>query len=108
MTPYGFVEVSDGSDADLQRVLELAWRLSEGRSVLLRLEVGARSRVETMLRSLFPDGDRSRIELLDKGDDLADIPAVQAAGFCVFSDAEMAVHLRDDQVAVYARSWNVA
>jgi hypothetical protein len=102
MTPYGFVEVADGSDAHVRDRLELACRLSQKRRVVLRLEPAVRSRVESMLESLSPEGDRSRIELLDKGDRTASISAVQAAGYCVFNDTEMTAYLREDQVAIYS------
>ncbi len=106
MTPYGFVEVREASDSDLQRTLELADRLSRTRTVMLQLRPGARPRVEAMMDNLLPGDWRSRIEFLDpEGDPGAAFPAVQAAGYCVFSDAGLAAHLRDDQVAVYATSW---
>ena len=104
MTPYGFVEVADGPDAYVRGMLELAFRLSQRRRVVLRVEPAVRPRVETMLQSLTPVGDRSRIELLDKNDRLAAIPAVQAAGYCVFNDTEMTAYLREGQVGSYSMS----
>ena len=103
MTPYGFVEIADGSDSYVRNVLQLALRLSHRRRVMLRVEPAVRPRVESMLESLSPEGDRSRIELVDKSDRGAAIPAVQAAGYCVFNDTEMTAYLREDQVAIY--SW---
>ena len=102
MTPYGFVEIGDGSDAYIRGLLELACRLSHRRRVVLRVEPAVRLRVESMLQSLSPEGDRSRIELVDKSDRGAAIPAVRAAGYCVFNDTEMTAYLREDQVAVYS------
>ena len=102
MTPYGFVEIANGSDAYVQNLVELACRLSGRRRVVLRVEPSARARVEALLESLSPGGDRSRIELLDAADRSAAIPAVQASGYCVFNDTEMAAYLREDQVAVYS------
>jgi hypothetical protein len=104
MTPYGFVEVADGPDAYVRGMLELAGRLSQRRRVILRVETAVRPRVETMLLSLSPEADRSRIELLDKSDRNAAIPAVRAAGYCVFHDTEMTAYLREDQVAIYSMS----
>ena len=102
MTPYGFVEIADGSDDYVREMLALASRLSRRRRVILRVEAAVRPRVESMLESLSPDGDRSRIELLDKSDRNAAIPVVRAAGYCVFNDTEMTAYLREDQVAVYS------
>ena|SRR5688572_3944040 len=102
MTPYGFVEVADGPDAYVRNMLELACRLSQRRRVVLRVEPSVRTRVETMLQSLTPEGDWSRIELLDKSDRSAAIPAVRAAGYCVFHDTEMTAYLREDQVGIYS------
>ena len=102
MTPYGFVEVADGPDAYVRNMLELACRLSQRRRVVLRLEPSVRPRVETMLKSLTPEGARSRIELLDKSDRNAAIPVVQAAGYCVFNDTEMTAYLREGQVGIYS------
>jgi hypothetical protein len=107
VTPYGFIEVNDGSDGYLERVLELVRRLSQERAVVLSLEESARPRVEAILQASFPDAERARIELLDRANASAAIPAVRSAGFCVFSDGETLAHLRDDQVAVYSRSWVV-
>jgi hypothetical protein len=104
MTPFGFVEVADGSDAYVRNILELACRLSQKRRVVLSVEPAVRSRVESMLQFLSPEGDRSRIELLDKNDRNAAIPAVRAAGYCVFNDAEMTAYLREDQVGIYSLS----
>jgi hypothetical protein len=102
MTPYGFVEVGDGPDGYVREMLELAYRLTHRRRVVLRVEPTVRHLVESMLESLTPEGDRSRIELLDKSDRNAAIPAVQASGYCVFNDTEMTAYLREDQVAIYS------
>ena len=51
MTPYGFVDVRGDSEQGLTRILELANRLSRSRPVMLRLEPGARNRIEGMLES---------------------------------------------------------
>lgn len=102
MTPYGFVEVADGPDAYLQQMLELASRLSQKRRVVLRMEASVRPKVENMLQTLVSESDRARIELLDRSDRQAAIPAVQNAGFCVFTDNEMTAYLREDQVGIYS------
>jgi hypothetical protein len=102
MTPYGFVEVANGTDSYVRNMLELACRLSHRRRVVLSVEPTVRPRVERMLETLSPEGDRSRIEVLDKSDRSAAIPAVQAAGYCVFNDTEMTAYLREDQVAIYS------
>lgn len=102
MTPYGFVDVRGDSERGLTRILELANRLSRSRPVMLRLEPGARNRIEGMLDRLTEDGWRDRIELLECEDPAS---AIQAAGFCVFSDNRLALHLRADQVAVYSPCW---
>ena len=108
MTPYGFVEVANGPDAYLRQTLELATRLSHSRRVVLRMESAVRPRIEILLQALVSEGDRSRIELLDKSDHQAAIPAVQAAGYCVFTDNEMTAYLRKDQVGIYSMPGRLA
>ena len=104
MTTYAFVEVKEGSGLGLQRLIGLVGRLSQCTSVVLKLDSGMRPRVETILQGL-PDADCSRIKLLENDRDrTAMIPAVQGAGFCVFSDTDLVTHLRPDQVAVFFRS----
>ena len=107
ISPYGFLEIGEGVNPHLPRILDLARRLSERGPVVLVLPPDAKGRVETMLQNGSTNGDLSRFKLLDSDSDhLAVIPALQSAVVCVLSSPELMAHLLDHQAAFYFPAWS--
>lgn len=110
MASHGFVELQDGSDASLRRILTLSCRWSRVKQIYIWPVGLPRQRVEDLLREVMAEhgGRVAQVEIVESGDHDAAVAHAKTASFCVLSSSLLASHIRDEQVAVFFPSWKEA